>query len=223
MDAFTPNEPVYTFDNQLAFNADRGRQIHSPQKTQTAAGDSGVPPLYTYSGAGQNLKPLWKDYFSTADEATTAVSGYPWFTSTSRPSSLSMFSSRRHLLDDPASAKTGVIFTYKEQSYTFDYIGVCHNTDGTMVNGYVRDTNDQTCSGSYSNGVSMAISCKQLSSSLTNPKKNPRVCKCFTNDSGKGVYCNSDYPVCQNSFKNNRVAGCYQAGAGTGSASIMAA
>ena len=58
MDAFTPKEPVYTFDNQLSFLPNTGRSSSGLQKTQTAAGDSGVPPLYIYSGTG-GLGPLF--------------------------------------------------------------------------------------------------------------------------------------------------------------------
>ena len=82
MDSLVPNERVYTFDKQMSFMLNTGRVVNAVVKTQTAVGDNGVPPRYTYSPGGSSFfTSLWMDYFSTEQESKDAVSGYTWFNS----------------------------------------------------------------------------------------------------------------------------------------------
>ena len=204
MDAFTPNEPVYTFDNQLSFLTNTGRSLAAIQKTQTAFGDNGVPPLYNYVSGGGNS--LWKDYFNTSDDATAATSGYPWFTS-NRPISLSVATSRRHLLAADPTVGSTVSFNVTTSTSTtfvsFLYVGDCANTNGQASNGY-DSTTAKTC-------APITGSCKNLGANMI-----ARVCKCVTTPNAS-KFCNAGAAYC-------RQDGCYQqSSGGSVSGSIMAA
>ena len=206
IDAFTPNEKVYTFDNQLSFLPNTGRLSYLVQKTQTAPGDSGVPPLYLYNSGNNTFGPLWRDYFNTSDEADKAVSGFSWFTS-SRSSSFSMASSRRHLLQDPTT--TGAV-TFPGGA-TYDYLGVCLSIDQGLNNNWNITSGTRCTCGSSCNSK-----CKNMGSSYSNSvfPNYPKICRCANvveNGVSKVAYCTGTYPFCRSSGTG---AGCYNSATG---------
>ena len=207
MDAFTPNEPVYTFDNQLSFLANTGRTVEGVQKTQTAAGDSGVPPLYTYASGGGN--PIWKDYFDTSDDVNAAVSGYPWFVSDKSSSALSLSAgSRRRLLVDPGKGQDGIF-----NNVTYTSVGDCiARTPGAGRNFWNDNVNDPL---SVSPTATGAVAMNSGSGTYH------KVCRCVTTTS-PAKYCWSGAPFCRAVAAGTAGAGCFSSSTGGNSQSIMA-
>jgi hypothetical protein len=225
MDAFTPDEPVYTFDNQLSFLANTGRSVPGVQKTQTAFGDSGVPPLYNYSTAS-TFGPLWQDYFNTLDAATAAVSGTSWFVSNNAQSQSIVASGSRRKLLAPTLSAASTFYDKKGNAFTYFYIGDCLNKDGSKLNGWlpVNRTSTNPCqSGNTSRTNSGFLSpCKGLNDGFKNiGLDNAAICKC-----GAVSYCTSNAPVCRASAIGTLEAGCFTysptQGTVVGSSSILA-
>ena len=205
MDAFTTDESIYTFDNQLSFLANTGRTSTLIQKTQTAVGDSGVPPLYNYNLAGGSG--LWKDYYYTSDDGAAAVSGAPFFTS-NRPSALTIVTSRRHLLQTLISGNTYTL-SANNVNTTYQYVGDCANTAG--FNGYSTSSiTSVACTGSST--ISCATGVKPMSN-MNYGKAYGKFCRCSSNNTTS--YCESSFPKCSS-------GSCYaSSGTSTGSASLM--
>ena len=207
LEAFTRNEPIYTFDNQLSFLANTGRSTSSVMKTQTATGDSGVPPLYNGYGSGSGtatIGPLWRDYFNTSDEADAVVSWYSWFSSANRDGSQTIVAgSRRRLLADP---NVGDRVAYSPNGVTLTYVGDCVDTNRQAVNGF-RSNPLTACAGTNS--------CYALSG---------KVCRCITGGTyGYAVsqFCGQGNSYCKAETTANG-GGCYAAStAGSSSASIL--
>ena len=213
MDAFTPNEPIYTFDNQLSFAVNTGRNAVGIQKTQTAPGDNGVPPLYSYYGGGPSL---WKNYFSTPDEAKAAVDGATFFSS-NRPSTLVGATSGRHLLgtSDPENHVNGLVLRSSTGiTYTVDYIGECLNKDGTAYNRWRLNSTTNL------NQPAMCTSPSSCSSKAFDYTASWKACRCMNsgvNGATQSAYCTGSWSVCKFGV------GCYQNTGVSGTASILAA
>lgn len=225
MDKFTPDEPIYNFENQLSFRANTGRSSQGVQKTQTSApGDTGVPPLYTYWTNSSNS--LWTDYYYTMPESVAAVVGTPFFSS-SRNSATSIASTRRHLLADPTT--TGV-FTFTDGS-TYTYVGDCNDKTGTRQNRWVRTATTLTpCSCGYVNGAISSTTCSPstcVAQNLFLSGTPSRICRCAVAGVGgaaTSTYCNALNPICKAPGSVTAAAyGCFSGvSAPSASASILA-
>ena len=211
MNAFTANEPIFTFDNQLSFLANTGRGVEGVQKTQEAAGDSGVPPLYTYASGSGN--PLWKDYFNSSVDATAAVAGYPWFTPNKVSPTLTIAAgSRRHLLQVGPNS-TGITSFSNGASpaviTSYYYVGDCANKVANANNGWKINVNTNlTQSCTYSFG-SVSTACYAMSTLPSGETAN-RVCRCIIGTpTSPSSYCSAAAPVCRNVTAGTSVAGCF--------------
>lgn len=225
MDKFTPDEPIYTLDNQLSFRPNTGRLSQAVQKTQTSApGDTGVPPLYNYNSAPSSG--LWSDYYYTQADGIAAVAGTPFFSS-SRISATSIASSRRHLLADPTT--TGV-YTFTDGS-TYTYVGDCDDKTGTRQNRWVRTATTLTpCSCGYVNGAISSTTCSPstcVAQNLFLSSTPSRICRCAVAGVGgaaTSTYCNAASPICKAPGSVTAAAyGCFSGiSAPSASASILA-
>ena len=229
MDAFTPNEPIYTFDNQLSFKANTGRNIQSITKTNALLGNSGVPPTYSYYGGSLAFGGLWSDYFNTTTQAqAAAISQSPWFTSNKQPDSLSLSlssSSRRHLLGADPTTQGTYSFGVPGNSKNYNFLGNCLSRDGVKMNGVVdhaATNNWVSCSSAVLPNTNPGKICKAFNAVTLGATT--MVCRCNPDETGiAGKYCSAGAPYCG---KKNGVLNCFDvtpnSNPNAGSASIAA-
>ena len=176
LDAFTPDEPVYTFQNQMSFLGNTGRSVNNIQKTTNVTGDSGVPPLYVYSGNTASNRQLWKDYWNTSADVGAAVSSYQWFADRSG-SALSIYAgTRRHLLEVAYKA------TFLVSTTTYMNIGACQANVKNYWNNDIKNPQTTSTPGTNMNSGS-------------GPPTN-KACLCYAGSNGSSFFCHAGAPIC---------------------------